>query len=106
MRTDSPTETSTVRLAGRKSLRLFSSSVVVRSDIDDLHTYLLRHDAVDDAVLPIQTGRSVAAPAPAQRFIAKSPDHPYSLRPGEHHEILPLMVTVQDIDRELSEFLL
>ena len=63
IRTDSPTDTFTLRRTRRNALvAMLVPSIVVRRDVDDQDLIPLADDPVDQAVLLTESGRTVAPP--------------------------------------------
>ena len=75
------------------------------SHTDYLNKPLVSLNSIYDAVLAAESRRAMPAPLSPQFLIVKSLDLSKTTRPGESDDILPLLVTFQDVDRESVELL-
>src|SRR3989304_3757228 len=105
MRTDSPTETSTRFRAGRNSF-ISVPSIVVRRHLNNLNQKRIGNDTVDHAPLEPKSRGAIALPLPRKGFVMKPFDHPQSGRPGEAGDVLPFLVSLQDLLRDCARQLL
>src|ERR1700749_2831122 len=101
IRTDSPGETSTRRLAGLK-LRMSLSPIVMWRHADHLHKNDIGDDLVNDTPLLVQSGRSMTGPCAGQALVAKSLDRLEARRTGQGDDVLPFFIAFQDFQRYSS----
>jgi len=69
-------------------------------DTHDLYEYSITLYLVERPKLPVEPGRSMTLPFARMRFIVKPLDQPQTIRPRNCHDVLPLLVSLQDIEGE------
>src|SRR5450830_1479180 len=97
IRSDSPTETSTRCFAGRNSF-ISLPPVVVRGHLNDLDQQYVGDYSVHHPPLESEPGRTMALPLTGESFIAESDDGSQSGRPRESGDVLPLLITLQNLN--------
>src|ERR1700674_813956 len=91
MRTDSPTDTSTRRLAGRNCL-ISALHIVVLGFLNLLEQLPVGNHMINDPVFYVQPARAMPTPCTRQRLIVKAPNRPQSGRARDGGDVLPLFV--------------
>lgn len=71
----------------------------MRCHTNALDKQLVGLNDMDDPPLLVQSTGSVPLPLTTKRLVPKAFDCPKAFRPGQHGDVLPFLVSLQDIDR-------